>query len=183
MTQPHLGKRLREIRQERQLSIAETAAAADLSPSFLSLLEKGKSDIAIGRLMRLTSFLGVGLEDVLPPTVSTPYELIHSGEHRSLPSQDEGIEVQLMTNSSDHQMMPVIATYEVGGETAEHLDERGETFFMTLQGEITIELDDAEQIVLRKGDTAYIPRGTSRSFRNTSRGRSVLFGVLARELR
>lgn len=61
MPQPDLGTKLRALRTDRGLSIAEVADATGISASFLSLVENGRSDIAIGRLMRLIDFYGVGL--------------------------------------------------------------------------------------------------------------------------
>ena len=61
MPQPNLGTKLRALRSDRGNSIAEVSDATGISASFLSLVENGRSDIAIGRLMRLIDFYGVGL--------------------------------------------------------------------------------------------------------------------------
>ena len=46
-----LGARLRELRRSRGVSLAEVAEGTGISASFLSTVEKGKSDITVSRLM------------------------------------------------------------------------------------------------------------------------------------
>jgi transcriptional regulator with XRE-family HTH domain len=53
-----LGETLRAIRVERGFSLGEVAEGTDLSTSFLSLVENGRSDISTGRLFRVARFPG-----------------------------------------------------------------------------------------------------------------------------
>ncbi len=63
---PSLGARLKSVRTARRLSLAEVSEATDVSASFLSLVENDKSDITIGRLVRLIEFYGISIADLLP---------------------------------------------------------------------------------------------------------------------
>ena len=56
MNQEELGGALRALRRERKLSLGDVSSATGISASFLSLVENGKSDITVGRLMRLAGF-------------------------------------------------------------------------------------------------------------------------------
>jgi transcriptional regulator with XRE-family HTH domain len=53
-----LGRRLRDLRRSRRLSLAEVAEQTGISASFISHIENGKSDMSIGRLMRLADLYG-----------------------------------------------------------------------------------------------------------------------------
>ena len=64
--QADVGARLRRLRNERGLSLADVARATGLSASSLSLAETGKSDIAFGRLKRLIDFYGIRFSDLVP---------------------------------------------------------------------------------------------------------------------
>ena len=55
-----------------QLSQAELSCAVDISSSFLSLLEPGRTDIAIGRLLHLAGFYDVELTDLPVATLEGP---------------------------------------------------------------------------------------------------------------
>src|SRR3954453_9815199 len=63
MNKIDLGTRLRALRTERGLSLSQLEAATKISSSFLSLVESGKSDITISRLVRLADFFDVELSD------------------------------------------------------------------------------------------------------------------------
>ena len=54
-----LGENLRALRLGAGRSLTEVAEVTQLSPSFLSMVEDGNSDIALGRLLRVTQFYGV----------------------------------------------------------------------------------------------------------------------------
>lgn len=72
-----LGTRLRNLRRLRSLSLGEAAAAVGLSSSFLSMVERGESDLAMSRFTRLADFYGVQPSELLleegsydPPAIS-----------------------------------------------------------------------------------------------------------------
>jgi transcriptional regulator with XRE-family HTH domain len=54
----NVGQILKRLRLQQGLSLRQVAEAADLSPSFLSAVERGASDIALGRLTRLAEYFG-----------------------------------------------------------------------------------------------------------------------------
>ncbi|MGH7715472.1 MAG: helix-turn-helix domain-containing protein, partial [Vulcanimicrobiaceae bacterium] len=63
---PNIGEILKRLRTRRGLSLEEVARQSGLSQSFLSSLERGKTDVSLGRLSKLarvfdhdiSSFLG-----------------------------------------------------------------------------------------------------------------------------
>jgi transcriptional regulator with XRE-family HTH domain len=64
--QPRLGRRLKALRVGRGLSLKEVAAGTGVSASFLSMVETGRNEMSVGRLMRMADFYGVGLVDLVP---------------------------------------------------------------------------------------------------------------------
>jgi transcriptional regulator with XRE-family HTH domain len=64
-----LGERLRALRQERGLSIAQVAQQTGLTKGFLSQLERNLTSVSLAALARICSALGVRFGDVLdePP--------------------------------------------------------------------------------------------------------------------
>ena len=64
-----LGERLRALRQERGLSIAQVAQSTGLTKGFLSQLERNLTSVSLAALARICSALGVRFGDVLdePP--------------------------------------------------------------------------------------------------------------------
>jgi transcriptional regulator with XRE-family HTH domain len=61
----NLGAALRRAREARGLSLRELARRVDLSPSFVSQVERGKANPSVGTLYALVSELGVSLNELL----------------------------------------------------------------------------------------------------------------------
>jgi quercetin dioxygenase-like cupin family protein len=155
-----LGARLKSVRRARRLSLAEVSEATDVSASFLSLVENDKSDIAIGRLVRLIEFYGISIADLLPGeggSGSYP-DVVATGDRRRLHSQSEGIDIYLLTSvTRDRQMMPLLVEIEPGARLAEHGRHAGEEWVHVLDGRLRLELEGVEPRILCPGDSAYYP--------------------------
>jgi transcriptional regulator with XRE-family HTH domain len=59
------GKRVRILRLTREMTQDQLGAAAGISRSFVSLIEKGTHDCSVLRLWRVADVLGVPLVDLL----------------------------------------------------------------------------------------------------------------------
>jgi quercetin dioxygenase-like cupin family protein/DNA-binding Xre family transcriptional regulator len=163
-----LGPSLRLARRSKSLSLNDVATATGISASFLSLVENGKSDITIGRLVRLVAFYGVQLGDLLPPTPSAEPDIIRKSEQRRLPSSEEGIQFRLLAPDSAGSMMPMVVEFEPRARLAEYGRHAGEEFVHVLQGRLELELEGTEPRILKAGDSAYYSAERPHLFRNAS---------------
>lgn len=64
-TAANIGQTIRRLRGDRGLSLQDVGKGAGVSASFVGALERGETDIAIGRLERLADFFGVDLGTIL----------------------------------------------------------------------------------------------------------------------
>lgn len=62
---PDVGKILQRLREQRNVTVRELAEASDLSESFIRAVERGESDISLGRLARLARFFEYDLGSFL----------------------------------------------------------------------------------------------------------------------
>src|ERR1700727_1378135 len=71
---PKVGRVLRSLRQRHEMSLKDVADRSGLSVSFLSAIERGQSDISLGRLNRLAEVFGHDIGSLLGYTAqrSTP---------------------------------------------------------------------------------------------------------------
>ena len=169
-----LGAHLHRARTSRNLSLADVAEATGISASFLSLVEKERSDITIGRLVRLIDFYGISISDILPGTTVGGYpQVVTPGERRLLHSPAEGIDVYLLTQDTRRQMMPLQVEFEPGARLAEPGRHAGEEWVLVVEGELRLELDGAEPRILGPGDTAYYPAERPHLFANASATRPL----------
>ncbi len=147
--------------------MSDVARETGISASFLSLVENGRSDIAIGRLVRLLSFYEIPVNDVVS---DVPAEDTHvrSGEGRLLPSAQEGIRFLLLTSSTKDLMMPMLIEFEPGAQLAEHGSHAGEEFVHVLEGTLRLDLKGSPTRVLRAGESAYYESEQPHLFGNAS---------------
>ncbi len=56
-----IGKRIREERYKRRMTLEELSELADISPSFLGLVERGRKFLSIENIFKLSKVLGVDI--------------------------------------------------------------------------------------------------------------------------
>jgi transcriptional regulator with XRE-family HTH domain len=174
-----LGARLRQLRQQQGLSLGEVAKATDISASFLSHVENGKSDITFMRLERLVSLYGASLMDLAAPHPSNQ-RIVRASEQEELALGEEHVAIYLLAPDTKRSMMPILCVYEPGGGSVEPFRTESDEFIHVLHGAVEISFDDGEVLELNKGDSIYlIEPHRSRSYRNASRGKTVSLSVLS----
>ena len=162
-----VGAALRQVRNARNLSLADVAEATGISASFLSLVENNRSDITIGRLVRLIDFYGISITDLLPFAPRSEYpQVLHPDQRKSLQSPVEGIDVYLLTADTDRQMMPLEVHFQPGARLAEPGRHAGEEWVHVLDGRLRLELEGVEARILDAGDSAYYPSSRPHLFVN-----------------
>jgi quercetin dioxygenase-like cupin family protein len=148
------------------MSLSDVARETDISASFLSLVENGKSDIAIGRLVRLLSFYEIPVSAVLPGAARPDAHVLRMGEEHLLPSAQEGIQFFLLTSDTKHLMMPMLIVFEPGAQLAEYGCHDGEEFVYVLDGTLRLDVEGNPSRVLSTGDSAYYRADQPHLFRN-----------------
>lgn len=58
-----IGERITELRKAKKLSQQKFAYEADIERSFLTHIEKGRKNISVGTLQKITSALQISLKD------------------------------------------------------------------------------------------------------------------------
>lgn len=170
-----IGPALRALRRRRGLSLSTVAQATSISASFLSLVENGRSDITIGRLVRLVDFYDISIVDLLPPNQPADAPVVRESERPQLHSPAEGIDVFLLASDTRRAMMPMLLEFAPGAELAEPGRHEGEEFVYVIEGRLELELDGSETHVLGRGDSAYYAADRSHLFRNADPERPLVF--------
>jgi transcriptional regulator with XRE-family HTH domain len=187
MNKLDLGNRLRALRTERGLSLSQLEAATKISSSFLSLVESGKSDITISRLVRLADFFDVELSDLVDGSrvERRPLEVVREGEGSVLASSTEGLTTRFLGHQR-WQLSPRVTDYEAGGtleiaggeQAAREILHHRELFIYIVNGTFEITVHDEEPVTVSRGDAVLIRDGADRVV-NTGRrsGRLLIVGV------
>lgn len=172
-----LANRLRMLRVRRQLSLATVALGTGLSRSFLALLEEGKSDVSITRLLRIAEFYGVWLTDLVG-TVAPSVEVIPPAEARLVRTDDPG-EIRLLSARSVRTMQPFRIELPPGARIEGGLSHSGEEFIHCIVGAVDLEIVNAVHH-LEAGYTASFPGRLPHSYQNVGDVDATLIGATAR---
>jgi transcriptional regulator with XRE-family HTH domain len=187
MNREDLGQRLRALRTERGLSLSQLEAETDISSSFLSLVESGKSDITISRLLRLADYFDVEINDLVEGSRvdRRPIEVMRDGDGSVLTSASEGVTVRYLGHSR-WTLSPRVGEYEAGGvydvgegeQAAREMLHHHELFLYVVAGTFEITVRGEEPVKVSKGDSLLIRDGADRVV-NTGRrpGRLLVVGV------
>ena len=172
-----VGERLRHLRQEKGLSLKEVADGSNMSASFLSLVETGKSDISLARLLAVLRYYGIGLTELLPEEQPPDAKIVHprTRPHVSFPA--EGFDVYLLTPDTKRTFAPMIAVIKPHGKPAEFSQHPGQEFLLVLEGEIRFTLHGSDSRKMSAGDSIYYDSDRKHMVENMSDDESaqVLF--------
>ena len=187
MNRTDLGTRLRALRTERGLSLSQLESATKISSSFLSLVESGKSDITISRLLRLADYYDVELGDLVEGSRvgRRAIEVVREGEGSVLNSRDEGVVAHFLGHSR-WQLQPRISEYEPGGTVDVGEGEQGvremlhhhELFIYVIAGTFEITAPGEDPVKVKAGDSVLVRDGADHVVNvGRGKGRLVVVGV------
>ena len=93
---PDVGKILQRLREQRNVTVKELAESSDLSESFIRAVERGESDISLGRLARLARFFEYDLGSFLGFTSGLSRPNFIGKENRATLNRGRGIRYEAL---------------------------------------------------------------------------------------
>lgn len=191
----YLGPRLKEIRLKAELSLREVARQLDVSPSFISQIENGKSQPSVATLYSFARLLGVPIDvlfesqwdgriapvaDVEPVSrniFGTPSDAWDESRarisavnpaNRSLISMDSGVQWERLSATSENSVNFMEIIYSPGAqsnESGEMIVHEGYEYGYALEGEIEVAIGDLI-LTLSKGHSIGFDSSIPHKFRN-----------------
>jgi transcriptional regulator with XRE-family HTH domain len=153
----HLGERLRALRRDRGLSIAQLAERTGLTKGFLSQLERDLTSVSLSALARICSALGVRFGDVLD---EPPMGAVIRRES-AVRWTEVGNHEDVVLSPPEEQRLNLIESRippGVGAGDAAYTFPADVELIYVLAGALELELGD-EVMTLRAGETfTYSPR-------------------------
>src|SRR5579883_2754229 len=128
-----LGQRLRSARRAAGLSLTQVSTATEISRSFLTLVEAGKSDITISRLLRLVDYYGIKVGDLVS-SEPREYAVVRRGGGRQIASRGEGMSLFVLLPDDRRSIRSMLVTLEPEGRMAEHARHDGDEYAYVLSG-------------------------------------------------
>lgn len=169
-----LGARLHGLRRMRNLSLQEVAEGVGVSPSFLSMVERGQTDLSLSRFSRLTEFYGVHPSELLLE-LGSDFHKPEIKRVRGARSIDRGKGVDYRILREDHPQI-VFARLEPNARFADLRAHRGEDFWVVIEGRVTL-MYAGKTYTIRQGHTARFSATLPHGFANSSDGPAVLLAL------
>lgn len=171
-----IGRRLRAVRKERGLSLAQVAERAGLTRGFLSQLELGVSSASIGSLLKLSQALGVEFTSLFEETSAAA--VIRRSDRIPSKFGGDGVTDYMLTPVEERRVQLIETHLQPGASAASELwTTHGELVVVTVtEGSFELSMGN-ETTMLSTGDTmVYDPR-LPHTWRNPSKRSSttVLF--------
>lgn len=175
-----VGRRVRTIRGERGLSARTVAAAAQISPSLLSGIERGTASPSLVSLVAIAEALGVRPGQLLErddeATVGVS-NVVRKGERRVI--DDRRCRREYLMHVDDPYLEVAELLLPPGGASRPALARHsGRDYAIVLTGTATVELGDASE-VLSEGDYIAFDSDAPHRVVNNSTEESRLIWIVA----
>ena len=137
-----LGRRIREMRHDRGLTLEEVGRRADLSKSLLSKIENGNVSPPIATLARIAAAFGVPMGYFFEEEARQQQAIFVRGSERqrmdtAVHGPEYAYEYLAFGNPMPRLMEPFVITIEAGAQKQPTLyDHPGEQFILVLEGEM-----------------------------------------------
>jgi transcriptional regulator with XRE-family HTH domain len=162
-----IGRRIRAVRLERQLTLRQVAGRASLSATHISEIERGHTTPTVGALVRIAGALGREPHFFLEAEWLPEVSVVRRAEPRRIthPATTAGLAEALTHGIPGGRLSCVRLVLEPGDEPAPGPAAHGEVGGYVLRGRMEIRLGD-ERIALAAGDGFHLSADVPHSLRS-----------------
>jgi transcriptional regulator with XRE-family HTH domain len=176
-----LGQKLRELRHQKGYKLNEVAEGADLSISFISLIERDKASISVENLQKLANFYNVRLFQIFQDIEEEEAFVIREKQLEEWrESKNPNKSSLFLLSPEDNLLFKSILVYLPPASYQEELQfQKGEAFLTVKVGKIEIILPNNKSIILNSGDTSHLTSFKGTTVRNLDEFHAAEFFIVA----
>ncbi len=174
-----IGRRIREIRKARGMTLQALTDKCGLSSSMLSLVERGIASPSIGSLIVVSEALGTTMSELIGGGDEESSKIVTRAEDAKIVETEAHVIRRMMKEDRTRGITVAINEYAPRtGSNENPLQHEGYEYGLVLEGQLTVEVDDVSH-VLNVGDLiAYPSRRSHRIWNNgDSVARTVWFNL------
>ncbi|MBI5521694.1 MAG: cupin domain-containing protein [Desulfarculus sp.] len=156
-----VGKRVRALREEKGLSLADLAQRTGLSETALGEIEDEAASPPLGTLIKLGKALGMKLGTLIASGEDRPYTVVRAAERPAMSrfASQKGTAYgysyeALAPQKKNRSMEPFLVTLNKADDQVEPSSHDGEEFIFVLDGRMEALVGDAREF-LEPGDSIY----------------------------
>lgn len=147
-----LGKIIRAFRLEREMTLKDLAAKADISPSYLSQIENDQVNMNLSVLENISAALEKPLNLFFLQDSIDSVSFIRKGERRKLLRHDKATS-ETLVDSRISKFDITIVTYPPNYADQELVVHQGEEFMLVLEGTLEVNLGNQASYHMKEGDS------------------------------
>ena len=167
-----IGKKLREIRTGKGMSIEQLANETGFTKSFISQVENDKAAPSIASLLKIGKVLGVTLSHFFEEKPKLENIVLRENERNIFTSPASKFSAEVLAvDISNRKMAPLLGRLWEGAETG-YYSHQGEECAYLIQGKIELVYGE-ETIRLKKGDSFYIDGSIPHKLVNVGEGEAI----------
>ncbi len=179
-----LGAKIRALRREKRLSAAELARRAQVTPSFISHVENGRSEPSIEVLRKVANGLGVPLAELFntQPAEATGGQegaasrsavVVRREARKKLVPPGSRVVYELLTPDLKRNIEFLWVELSAGQHSTKHMyTHPGEECVVVVEGSLHIWIEN-EEYDLEKGDSIWFECSRPHRIANLGKDRSI----------
>jgi len=160
-----VGRRIRSLREARDLTLEQTSERTGISVSYLSQIETGHANLNLRVLRDIAQALGVPLIDFLVDGVGTDVSLVRVGDRRTYAFKTGAAESVLFSRDR-LSLEAAIMDLPPGSSSGEPNSHAGEEFTYVICGSVRIWIGGDRSFDLNAGDIIYYRSSLSHRWEN-----------------
>ncbi len=180
-----VGERLKKLREEKGLSLAELADRSGFSSALLSQMENHMISPPLGTLIKLAGAMDIPIGHFFEDDSEAPFVIVRSGEreHISRVASKEGVKFgysyeSLAQGKKNRYMEPFVVTLEPATKKDRGAySHEGEEFIFVLEGEMEVTLEDHTDL-LKPGDSIYFDSKLRHRVECAGEGQATILAVI-----
>ena len=184
-----VGRRVREFREQKGLSLADLAQRTGLDQSVLADIEGETASPPLGVLIKLGKALDMKLGTLIATGEDRPYTVVRVGERQAMSRYASqkgtayGYSYQaLAPQKRNRSMEPFLVTLQKADDLVEPSSHDGEEFIFVLEGGMEALVGGAVE-VLEPGDSIYYDSSEPHLLRPHGEGPTLILAVIYSQAR
>ena len=148
-----IGKKIRELRLQNDLTLEDLASRSELTKGFLSQLERNLTSPSISTLEDILEALGTNLSEFFREEEEE--QIVFTQKDFFVDTRDEYQIEWIVPNAQKNEMEPILLTLHPKGKSHELSAHHGEEFGYVLKGNVTL-VRENKRYKLKAQETFYL---------------------------
>ncbi len=177
-----IGSRLKKRRLECRITLKDLAEKCEVTSSFLSQMEKGKTTPSLSTLSRIASALDFTIGEIVDGEITSKpkdnHPVVRLKQRKTLQDDDLDMTMYVLSEQMKYKMMEtmIFSFHKKSSDNGFRFQHFGQEFALVMRGTIEVILGK-ETHILGKGDSIYFDSSIPHVFINPQEGLTEVLSV------